>query len=176
MRTKKQTVKSSRKPVVKHVKDDKKPKMVSFGRAFVNFFRKYIQFSGTATRAEYWWMWLWLLVIIIATGLFAFVLVTVLLALFKNLYQVETIIIWVTNILCVGWIIPWYALMARRLHDVGVTAQILWISAAFNVYTMLIPTVVPNILVITVLNYIWSICMFVLFLLPSKTKNNPYRD
>ena len=141
----------------------------SFVYAISNFVKKYFQFNGTATRAEYWWM-------------FAFIIVVSFCAMFVAIklqvaYPVVAGLIamlWLAFL--IAFIVPWFAVQARRLHDVGVTAKLLWVSVAFIVYALFAPESVRSIRILNWLNLAWGVSMLVLYLLPSKTKNNPYRD
>lgn len=171
MPTKKQTVKTSRKPAVRRPvsRGNEKTKMVSFGRAVSNFFKKYFKFNGTATRAEYWWVILFLAVIGVVLIRLSFVLqpVNLLLAgLCAFCWLMFGIIVFV----------PLWALQARRLHDVGVTAKILFVSFAFFVYSVLVPYVLSPNKIIEWVSLVWGLIVFALFLLPSKKENNPYRE
>ena len=66
---------------------------VEFGRAFNNFFQKYFDYRGTATRAEYWWMAL----------------------LCWGLYIIPGInLVW-----AMATFIPFIMLTIRRIHDIG---------------------------------------------------------
>lgn len=83
------------------------PKM-GFGEAVKTCFKKYACFSGRARRSEYWW-WVLFMVIVGICGIIP-------------------ILGW---ILIVATILPSYAVMARRLHDVGHTGW--WILAPLAV-------------------------------------------
>jgi len=151
------------------VDDSKCVKMVPFGRAISNFFKKYFQFEGVATRAEYWWVILFVVVV-------AFVLITAALRLQPvNLLLAGFIaLLWV--LFGVVIIIPLWTLMSRRLHDAGFSAKLLLISLVFFIYSVLVPDVVRGCRAMDNLSFIWGIITLILFLFPSKTKNNPYRD
>ena len=159
-------------PVKQHV--------VSFGRAFVNFFKGYFNFTGTAQRSEYWWM------VLAVFGPF-FVLVCLTMVLFARIpmasvMPAEMLIaatptwIWWLWVVYTLWtlvaLIPMWALMARRLHDAGITAHILWISLLFIVAEMSVATVS---MILMGASWTWSVMMIVFMLLPSKLKDNKYR-
>ena len=78
-----------------------KQKMVPFGTAIKNFFTKYFDFQGTATRSEYWFVWLAL-----------FVLRVIFVALPLGILGT---ILWAIVFL------PSRALACRRFHDVGLS-------------------------------------------------------
>ena len=146
-----------------------KPKMVSFGRAVSNFFRKYFEFNGVSTRAEYWWT----ILFVVVTG---FILV-------PSAFALQSVNLLLAGIVALVWIlfgviviVPLWTLMARRLHDAGFSAKWLWISFAFFLYSILIPEVIDNIVIVDRISFVWGVIILILFLFPSKTKNNPYRD
>lgn len=70
---------------------------VSFGEAFKRFWKNYANFSGRATRSEYWW---WFLVNFLITSAAALIP-------FLN-------IVW-----GLATLVPSFALAFRRMHDVG---------------------------------------------------------
>lgn len=152
-----------------------KEKMVSFGCAVANFFKKYFQFSGTATRAEFWWTALFLLLcglgLILVISLFVFGATNVYERMFVGYVMMMSL-----GVFGLITIIPWYALMARRLHDAGFTAWLLLISIAFSVYGGLAPWGhVPDLRIIRILDTVWFVFLLILFVLPSRKKDNPYR-
>jgi len=183
MPIKKQTIKSNRKPAVRRAvkntvsRDVKAPDMVSFGTAVANFFKKYFTFSGVATRAEFWWVFLFMW--IMAFGL---IFVSALIVMVINPVTPEqevlgiNIMVTLFAVFYIATLCPWYALMARRLHDIGVSAKWLFISVFFGLYSLLTPVVVPSVPAMFWLNWMWIIILLVSFLFPSKTKNNPYRN
>jgi uncharacterized membrane protein YhaH (DUF805 family) len=88
--------------------------MVGFGEAISRGFRNYFNFSGRATRAEYWW---W--------GLFI-VLVSIVLQVVDTLFgEVGQ---WVSLLVQLAVLLPSLALGARRLHDINRAGwwQLLW--------------------------------------------------
>lgn len=166
------------KPVVT-ARAPEKPKMVSLGRAIANFFRGYFNFTGVATRAEYWWMFL------MAFGP-AVILTIATIIVFARIPMVETlpaevvvavspIALWwcwaIYALWCMVIIIPMWALMARRLHDAGMSAHLLWISLAIMVAEAFLPVCI----LLSAISWLWSTVMFVFMLFPSKLRNNQYR-
>lgn len=144
-------------------------KMVPFGRAIANFFKKYFQFNGVSTRAEYWWVILFVVVV-------AFVLINAAVKLQAvNLVLAGVIaLLWV--LFGVSVIIPLWTLMSRRLHDAGFSAKLLLISFVFFVYSVLSPDIIHSSRTVNWLSFMWGVIMFILFLFPSKKQGNPYRD
>ena len=89
--------------------------MVGFGEAISRGFRNYFNFSGRATRAEYWW---W--------GLFI-VLVSIVLKVVETLFgEVGQ---WVSLLVQLPVLLPSLALGARRLHDINRTGW--WLLLLF---------------------------------------------
>ncbi|MBO4672660.1 MAG: DUF805 domain-containing protein [Alphaproteobacteria bacterium] len=176
------TVKTVRKPAARRVATPAavpaKPKMVSFGRAVRNFFAKYFQFSGTATRAEYWWAFLFM----VLTVLFLVVVMSYVVSGMGNPgdlqanAKLKALVLLPVALFYVITIVPWYSLMARRLHDVGITARLLWISVIFSLYSFLVPNIIHEVPVVRYLSLMWTFLLFLIFLFPSKRENNPYRD
>lgn len=179
MPIKKQISKKSNKPAsrraaaVRVVRADDAPRRVGFGRAVSNFFKKYFQFNGVATRAEYWWAMLFVIIGVVGLLLAAWFLqpVNLLVAGFVAM-------MWI--LFCVVIIVPTWAVMARRLHDGGFTAKLLYVNLVFWAYSVLVPhfvNVSPRVAsVVGWLDIMWGIVMLILALFPSKRQNNPYRD
>ena len=94
--------------------------MVSFTTAVKNGFKKAFDFSGRATRAEYWW---WVLFFWIATVGVSFP------GAFLAEFNEDLIMVGIIPMLivyCVG-IVPSLSLLVRRLHDGGHSAwALLW--------------------------------------------------
>ena len=72
-------------------------------RAIVLGFRKYVDFGGRATRAEYWWWWLFALIGGLVLGGFDLILGW---GLFATLFALAILL-------------PTSAMTSRRLHDIG---------------------------------------------------------
>lgn len=94
---------------------------VGFGEAIAGFFKKYAQFRGRATRAEFWLAYLFMQIIHFAA---AVLLVIVMITAFAFLSesQVEfAVFLFMTIYMIWGLmtLIPWLALYWRRLHDTG---------------------------------------------------------
>ena len=165
--------KTMKKLSVRRAPSEKSEKMVSFGRAVSNFFKKYFQFHGVATRAEYWWATLFIVSVSFVSMVFAVWgqplngLLAALIALFWLLF-------------CVVIIVPMWSVAARRLHDAGYSAKLLLISFVFFVYSFVVPKYITlNASIvwwIDWLSFFWGVIMLVLFVMPTKKQNNPYRD
>ncbi len=150
-----------------------KEKMVSFGRAVANFFKKYFKFGGVATRAEYWWATLFVFLTLLVVMILA-----VLVQPYNMLLAAVIALFWL--LFCTIIVVPMWAVASRRLHDAGFSAKILLISLLFFIYSILVPAyVVPGTWVVWAidwLSFIWGVIMIILFVMPSKKQNNPYRD
>lgn len=76
---------------------------VNLIEAVKQFYCKYATFTGRATRAEYWWVTL------------AFFIFSVVMSFLGRTGE------WITNIVSLASIIPMFALIVRRLHDVNLS-------------------------------------------------------
>ena len=165
--------KSVKKASVRRAGAESHEKMVPFGRAVANFFKKYFQFNGVATRAEYWWATLFILLVFVGVMALAIWVQPM-----NQLIAALLALIWF--IFCFVIIVPMWSLASRRLHDAGFTAKLLLISLVFFVYSMLVPKfITPGDTIVKIidwLSFFWGVIMLVLFIKPSKKQNNPYRD
>ena len=94
--------------------------MMTFPEAIKSCLRQYARFSGRATRAEYWWWALGTVVVSFLLGIldgiiFGFELDN--LRVFGILFPLAALL-------------PWLAVTARRLHDIGRTGwwQLVWLG------------------------------------------------
>ena len=94
--------------------------MVGFGEAISRGLRNYFNFSGRATRAEYWWWGLF----IVPAG--------IVLAVVDTLTGTMGMLVgmWVVQMVELAVLVPSLALGARRLHDINRTGwwQLLWVG------------------------------------------------
>ena len=86
---------------------------MGFGQAVSAAFQNYFNFSGRATRPEYWWFVLFLVVLGIATAIVDFVVLGV--------DPASTSIGPVNAIFTLATIVPSLAVSVRRLHDIDRT-------------------------------------------------------
>ena len=86
---------------------DNTHRKVSFTQSWVLFFRNYAKFSGRSSRSAYWFWTLW-------TAIYAFFVM--LLSAFSGDSSILNLVNVVFNL---AILLPSYALVARRLHDVG---------------------------------------------------------
>ena len=73
---------------------------------------KYVDFSGRASRSEFWWFQLFMF--LLQMGLFVLQMV----ALF-SFPEIFTAIYWVTVVVSLGLFLPSLSVSVRRLHDIG---------------------------------------------------------
>lgn len=102
----------------------------TFGDAIGRFWRKYVNFSGRASRREYWWTYLFLAIgyLIALTLIYVPLIVTSV-----NNEQPNAIFAIGVFLFCawfLGTIVPWLALEARRLHDGNFSALFLLLHLA----------------------------------------------
>lgn len=98
---------------------------VSFGRAFKDYFRGYVEFLGRTTRAGYWWVQLILFLVWFA--LFGWLIATIIAAFMNNVASphwtllIAPIVIIV--IVALALFLPNLALKVRRYRDVGLRGR-----------------------------------------------------
>jgi uncharacterized membrane protein YhaH (DUF805 family) len=85
---------------------------MSFGDAIATCFRKYADFKGRASRAEYWWFML--LVFLVYLGL-----VFVSAALANSSEAAAGLVALIMIVALLGLVVPSLAVAVRRLHDTG---------------------------------------------------------
>ena len=105
--------------------------MMTFPNAVKTCLRKYCDFSGRATRAEYWW---WVLAVVIGSSIFTAVDSSI--ASFSGQGYTPF-----ATIFSLAIILPGLAVTARRLHDIGKRGwwQLAWVAISL---LALIPIVV----------------------------------
>ena len=79
---------------------------------FLDALKQYADFSGRATRQQYWMFYLFYLIIYLALTVIEITL---------GLYDKEVDMGLFTTIFMLGLLIPSLAILARRLHDIGRT-------------------------------------------------------
>lgn len=147
-------------------------KMVEFGPAIVRFWTNYVNFNGTAQRSEFWF---WVLFNALVTLPFSII------GLFDPVAEYILLSPW-----WLATFIPWIALYSRRFHDAGFSAKWLWVPLVCIIVVNVLAAgvfrateAIEVVMVFSVLTIMallaWSIFLIVVFLLPSKFKDNPYR-
>lgn len=123
----------------------------SLGQAVQRFFKKYADFTGRASRSEYWWWYLVSFVVIIVLEILAGVLGAAGASVNEDGTSTPGPLFWVATILLIVWglgtIVPHLALTWRRLHDANLAGPFFFLG--------LIP-------------FVGGIIVLVLTLLPSK--------
>jgi uncharacterized membrane protein YhaH (DUF805 family) len=71
---------------------------MTFAESIRTCFSKYVDFNGVASRPEFWWFFLFAFIVLLALNLVS-----------------ETL----ANIVSLGFLLPQFAVGARRLHDIG---------------------------------------------------------
>ena len=79
---------------------------IGFGEAVRNFFTHYADFAGRATRSEYWFVVLFNLLVSIAISVIGGLISEQLVSVLSGIYSLATLI-------------PGFAIVWRRLHDIG---------------------------------------------------------
>ncbi|WP_430591669.1 DUF805 domain-containing protein [Humidisolicoccus flavus] len=107
----------------------------SLGQAWSRFWKKYVTFSGRASRSEFWWgvaivnvlLWGLLIVLFITMG------ITGLLGSQMSGERIGVlvpviILLLVFPLLTIALLLPYFALASRRLHDAGYSATMLFFA------------------------------------------------
>ena len=102
------------------------PEIPSFGRAISICFRKFCDFSGRASRSEFWW---WTLFTTILRVVVAGVLGALATAAGANPDSIQPIANLGSNIVNLAMLLPSLAVAARRLHDTDRSAW--WLLLMF---------------------------------------------
>ena len=79
---------------------------IGFGEAIRNFFTQYADFSGRATRSEYWYIFLFTFIVEMAISMVFGLISTEFASVVSGIYALATLI-------------PNFAVTWRRLHDIG---------------------------------------------------------
>lgn len=99
------------------------------GEAAKRFFKKYATFSGRASRSEYWW---WTLISVGVSVVLQIVIASGTTTASGTITSIPGPGAFVGGILALVWglavIVPSLALMARRLHDVNMSAWMILIA------------------------------------------------
>lgn len=122
---------------------------MTFTESINNCYGNYFNFSGRASRSEYWWFYLFnILVSFVYCILFLFLAGGAIIAAmaggdlsaaFSGSIPLVLLSV-IYKIYCIGTIIPGLAVTFRRLHDTG--------RSAWNIFFVLIPLVGPIVLLV----------------------------
>ena len=139
---------------------------VGFRAAVRDFFDRYFVFNGTSTRAQYWWAMLF----VTAPLLLGLILSGV--AIFIDAPLIIVALLGLMALFCVAVIIPYFALVSRRIHDAGFSA---WIYFGPMIAVLLLSMFISD-AAGDILGYIINGLEIAFALMPSKLENNPYRE
>ena len=118
----------------------------SLPQAFQRFFKKYADFSGRASRSEYWWWYLVSFLVTIALELLALALGGR--GTFVNADGASTPgpLFWLPSLLILVWtfgtLVPYLSLTWRRLHDANLPGPLFFLG--FIPFVLLILTLLPS--------------------------------
>lgn len=114
---------------------------MSFGTATKVCFSKFADFSGRARRSEFWWFYLALtLISMVSIGIPYILLIAALVSMDSGssydsssselpaLGWVAIVLLIIGGLVNLVLAVPYYAVMARRLHDTGQSAHWIWLS------------------------------------------------
>ncbi len=108
--------------------------------------KQYADFTGRATRREFWMFYLWYFIILMPLSIFTGILMAV-------STGVGIVLVGVLLVVSLALVVPTIALAARRLHDIGMTG---WLQ------------------LLGFIPYIGGLILLVLYCLPSKAGTNKY--
>ena len=135
--------------------------------ATIKCLNNYFNFNGRAKRAEYWYF--------TAFNLLAFFCIVML----ENLFDLN--LWWLSTIVGVGYMIPYFAVGARRLHDVGKSGWLQVLPIIFQVLPIIfawigdfIPISEAFLIFMSVLFIGSTIYLLFLLICESEKKNNKY--
>lgn len=104
---------------------------IGFGEAVKLFFKNYVNFSGRATRSEYWWVYLFNNIVYMVLGILFAISGGSSLAAYDAYgdmsiaYMGAGAIFYILMMLyCLAVLLPSLSLMVRRLHDIGKSVYI----------------------------------------------------
>ena len=123
--------------------------------------KKYADFSGRASRSEFWFFYLFTLVCYAILLLLAF--------------TVSFQFFWVFGIFIMGMIFPGLGVLVRRLHDVNKSGWFILLPMPFDIVGRLLERSIGDIsLVFTIISLGISIYLLVLYCTDGDKKNNRF--
>jgi uncharacterized membrane protein YhaH (DUF805 family) len=102
---------------------------INFGKAIERFFKKYVVFSGRASKSEFWWAMLFL------------ILVNMAFSLLSNLTNSNGFIGFLSSAWSIAVLIPTISIGVRRLHDTNKPGLLLLLPYGLIVVGMIIAIV-----------------------------------
>ena len=123
--------------------------------------KKYLSFSGRASRSEFWFFYLFVLI----GYVICFTLIT----------AVSFKLFWLMGAFMIGIILPSLGVSVRRLHDVNKSGWFLLLPVPFNIVGRLFERSIGDIsLVFTIISLGISIYLLVLYCTDGEKKNNRF--
>lgn len=130
--------------------------MITMTQSFKNFWKNYFNFTGTATRSEYWWLALWALIISIIWFIATIIIIIFSLASqdkvnikFNTFAEFihntpSTLIVWclLSLLTLLAFVIPSLSLTVRRYRDSGLNEVSVWLLFALTLISSWITS--PN--------------------------------
>lgn len=99
---------------------------MGFGEAISLYFKNYVNFKGRSRRAEYWWPALMNIIVVVVLGGGGLALGGGMGALEDGDIALPGIILFgILGLYALAIIIPSYAVFARRLHDINMSAWLI---------------------------------------------------
>lgn len=157
--------------------------LIGFGDAIRAGYSNYLNFSGRATRAEFWWFALWNCLLFVAV----MAPLTAATILYHNGTIAAALALGVVGLICLlvflATLIPSISIQVRRLHDAGHSG--IWFVAYFILSC--IQSIAAHTahlsghvgldvgwLILSLISLGVSITLLVFFVQPSRYGNNPY--
>ena len=123
--------------------------------------KKYLSFSGRASRSEFWFFYLFVLIGYIIC--------------FTLIMAVSFKLFWLMGAFMIGIILPSLGVSVRRLHDVNKSGWFLLLPVPFNIVGRLFERSIGDIsLVFTIISLGISIYLLVLYCTDGNKKNNKF--
>jgi len=123
--------------------------------------KKYLSFSGRASRSEFWFFYLFVLIGYIIC--------------FTLIMAVSFKLFWLMGAFMIGMILPSLGVSVRRLHDVNKSGWFLLLPVTFNILGRLFERSIGDIsLVFTIISLGISIYLLVLYCTDGEKKNNRF--
>lgn len=121
----------------------------SFGQSVQRFFKKYADFTGRASRSEYWWWILFSVIVAIVLEVLALVLGSIGATVNDDGTSTPGPLFWLVGVLILVWglgtIVPHLAIVWRRLHDANLAGPFFFLSfIPFGSIVVLILTILPS--------------------------------
>ena len=150
-------------------------KMVDFGTSISRFWKKYVDFTSTAQRSEYWFAQLF-----VVLSVLPLVFLTVIADMMGS-YEFGIFSLVLINLFSAVILLPQYTLFARRCHDIGMSGKLAVIMLVMEIFSYGLDTVSLEMeseaidVFSTMIMFVIGLTMLIIAVIPSKIKDNPYR-